>query len=65
MARGARKSGEAHPYVGLFKDSAVRTLWAGWALSDAGGELYRLGAICRTDSSRRSFWADRRRYPFR
>ncbi len=45
MARATRKSGEAHPYIGLIRDPAVRTLWAGQALSDAGSELYRLGAI--------------------
>ncbi len=35
----------SHPYIGLFRDRGVRTLWAGQALSDAGSELYRLGAI--------------------
>lgn len=45
MAGATRKSGEAHPYIGLFKDPGVSTLWAGQALSDAGSELYRLGAI--------------------
>ena len=35
----------SHPYVGLLRDPAIRTLWAGQALSDAGTELYRLGAI--------------------
>lgn len=34
-----------HPYVGLLGDRSVRTVWAGQALSDAGSELYRLGAI--------------------
>lgn len=41
MARTA----EGHPYFGLLRDRSVRTLWAGQALSDAGSELYRLGAI--------------------
>jgi MFS family permease len=45
MPRAQGRSGEAHPYIGLFKDPGVRTLWAGQALSDAGSELYRLGAI--------------------
>ncbi|WP_293677670.1 MFS transporter [uncultured Phenylobacterium sp.] len=45
MSRAAKGSGGAHPYVGLLKDRGVRTLWAGQALSDAGGEMYRLGAI--------------------
>ena len=45
MSRATREPGEAHPYLGLFKDPGVRTLWAGQALSDAGSELYRLGAI--------------------
>ena len=31
--------------VGLLRDRDVLTLWAGQALSDAGSELYRLGAI--------------------
>ena len=34
-----------HPYVDLLRDRGVLTLWAGQALSDAGSELYRLGAI--------------------
>ena len=45
MSRATREPGEAHPYLALFKDPGVRTLWAGQALSDAGSELYRLGAI--------------------
>jgi hypothetical protein len=45
MPRAEGESGDAHPYIGLFKDPGVRTLWAGQALSDAGSELYRLGAI--------------------
>ena len=45
MSRTAKGSGGAHPYVGLLMDRSVRTLWAGQALSDAGSELYRLGAI--------------------
>ncbi|WP_309605251.1 MFS transporter [Phenylobacterium sp.] len=45
MWRAAKGTGEAHPYIALFKDPGVRTLWAGQALSDAGSELYRLGAI--------------------
>ena len=45
MSRAAKGSDGAHPYVGLLKDPGVRTLWAGQALSDAGSELYRLGAI--------------------
>jgi MFS family permease len=39
------KSRELHPYIGLLGDRGVLTLWAGQALSDAGSELYRLGAI--------------------
>ena len=35
----------AHPYIGLLRDRTILTLWAGQALSDAGSELYRLGAI--------------------
>ena len=34
-----------HPYIGLLMDRGILTLWAGQALSDAGSELYRLGAI--------------------
>ena len=45
MSRATERPGEAHPYVGLLADPGVRTLWAGQALSDAGSELYRLGAI--------------------
>ena len=45
MGRAAKSFGEMHPYFGLLKDRSVRTLWAGQALSDAGSELYRLGAI--------------------
>jgi hypothetical protein len=45
MSRAKKLPGEAHPYIGLFRDPGVRTLWAGQALSDAGSELYRLGAI--------------------
>lgn len=45
MSRAAKGSDGAHPYVGLLRDPSVRTLWAGQALSDAGSELYRLGAI--------------------
>ena len=45
MSRAAMGPREAHPYVGLLRDRSVRTLWAGQALSDAGSELYRLGAI--------------------
>lgn len=45
MARAAKGSGGTHPYIGLLGDRSVRTLWAGQALSDAGSELYRLGAI--------------------
>lgn len=45
MSRTANGSDGAHPYIGLLKDPGVRTLWAGQALSDAGSELYRLGAI--------------------
>ena len=45
MSRAAEGSSRVHPYVGLLKDRSVFTLWAGQALSDAGGELYRLGAI--------------------
>lgn len=45
MSRAAEGVGEAHPYIGLLKDRSVRTVWAGQALSDAGSELYRLGAI--------------------
>ena len=41
------KSGKVggHPYIGLLRDRGILTLWAGQALSDAGSELYRLGAI--------------------
>ena len=39
------RRGESHPYLGLLADRGVRTLWGGQALSDAGSELYRLGAI--------------------
>jgi hypothetical protein len=45
MSQADEGPGGAHPYVGLLKDRGVRTLWAGQALSDAGSELYRLGAI--------------------
>lgn len=45
MVRAVRRLGGGHPYVDLLKDGGVRTLWAGQALSDAGSELYRLGAI--------------------
>ncbi|MFL5298345.1 MAG: MFS transporter [Phenylobacterium sp.] len=45
MSEAAKRSGEAHPYLGLLRDRDVLTLWAGQALSDAGSELYRLGAI--------------------
>jgi hypothetical protein len=45
MSRAAKGPVGAHPYIGLLADPTVRTLWAGQALSDAGGELYRLGAI--------------------
>jgi len=45
MSRAPEQPREAHPYIGLFADPGVRTLWAGQALSDAGSELYRLGAI--------------------
>lgn len=44
MSRAIRTAA-AHPYVGLLRDRGVLTLWAGQALSDAGSELYRLGAI--------------------
>jgi hypothetical protein len=45
MSRANGGPREAHPYIGLLADPDVRTLWAGQALSDAGSELYRLGAI--------------------
>ena len=45
MARAAGAADAGHPYIGLLKDRSVRTVWAGQALSDAGSELYRLGAI--------------------
>ena len=45
MSRAAKGPDGVHPYVGLLRDRGVRTLWAGQALSDAGSELYRLGAI--------------------
>ena len=45
MPRAAKGLDGGHPYVGLLRDPGVRTLWAGQALSDAGGEMYRLGAI--------------------
>lgn len=45
MSRATKGLDRAHPYVGLLRDRGVRTLWAGQALSDAGGEMYRLGAI--------------------
>lgn len=45
MSRADQGPDGPHPYVDLFKDRGVRTLWAGQALSDAGSELYRLGAI--------------------
>src|SRR5947207_8190696 len=45
MQGATEETSRAHPYIGLFKDGGVRTLWAGQALSDAGSELYRLGAI--------------------
>ncbi len=45
MSRTAEAPGGGHPYFGLLRDRSVRTLWAGQALSDAGSELYRLGAI--------------------
>src|SRR5204863_6842708 len=45
MPQADEGPGEGHPYIGLLKDRGVRTLWAGQALSDAGSELYRLGAI--------------------
>src|SRR4051794_12583065 len=45
MARAGGDTDKGHPYIGLFRDPGVRTLWAGQALSDAGSELYRLGAI--------------------
>ena len=45
MSRTVGGPSPGHPYVGLLKDRGVRTLWAGQALSDAGSELYRLGAI--------------------
>jgi MFS family permease len=45
MSRAAKGPGGAHPYIGLLRDRSVRTLWLGQALSDAGSELYRLGAI--------------------
>jgi MFS transporter, DHA3 family, macrolide efflux protein len=45
MSGASNGSGGSHPYVGLLRDRSVRTLWAGQALSDAGSELYRLGAI--------------------
>ena len=45
MSRAAKGTDGPHPYVGLLRDRSVRTLWAGQALSDAGSELYRLGAI--------------------
>ncbi len=45
MAGIAKRPGGAHPYFGLLKDRGVLTLWAGQATSDAGSELYRLGAI--------------------
>lgn len=45
MSWAAKGSGGPHPYVGLLGDRSIRTLWAGQALSDAGSELYRLGAI--------------------
>lgn len=46
MSRAAGSEGSrGHPYVGLLRDRTILTLWAGQALSDAGSELYRLGAI--------------------
>ena len=45
MSRSTKVRADVHPYIGLLKDPAVCTLWAGQALSDAGSELYRLGAI--------------------
>src|SRR5438477_8441621 len=45
MPETAKGDDEGHPYVGLLRDRGIRTLWAGQALSDAGSELYRLGAI--------------------
>ncbi len=45
MSRTALGRVAAHPYIGLLKDRSILTLWAGQALSDAGSELYRLGAI--------------------
>jgi MFS family permease len=45
MSRANGRPREVHPYIGLLADPDVRTLWAGQALSDAGSELYRLGAI--------------------
>src|SRR6185503_10192227 len=45
MPRAGESIDGPHPYVGLLRDRAIRTLWAGQALSDAGSELYRLGAI--------------------
>ncbi len=41
----AIRAAAAHPYLGLLGDRRVLTLWGGQALSDAGSELYRLGAI--------------------
>src|SRR5436190_2000753 len=45
MSQAEKGLAGAHPYIGLLRDKGVRTLWAGQALSDAGSELYRLGAI--------------------
>src|SRR5436190_21488099 len=45
MSQAEKGLAGAHPYIGLLSDRSVRTLWAGQALSDAGTELYRLGAI--------------------
>ena len=45
MSRTAMGRLAGHPYIGLLKDRGILTLWAGQALSDAGSELYRLGAI--------------------
>ena len=45
MSRTALGRVAAHPYIGLLTDRTILTLWAGQALSDAGSELYRLGAI--------------------
>src|SRR6185503_3713752 len=45
MPRAGESIDGPHPYVGLLRDRGVLTLWAGQALSDAGSELYRLGAI--------------------